>query len=69
MVGLRIPTRLPDDLEALVAQTIGACIAVHSELGPGLLEGVHARAIACELSLFVNFNVELLKHGIRRVVL
>ena len=46
---LRIPTPLSDDLEALVHDTIGCCIAVHCELGPGLLESIYARAICLEL--------------------
>jgi GxxExxY protein len=49
MTPLRISTQLPDDLESLVRITIGCCIAVHRELGPGLLERVYPRAIALEL--------------------
>jgi GxxExxY protein len=33
-----------------VHDTIGCCIAVHRELGPGLLEGIYARAICLELT-------------------
>jgi len=47
---LRIPTPLSDDLEALVHDTIGCCIEVHRELGPGLLESIYARAICLELT-------------------
>ena len=47
---MRIQTPLPDDLEELVQRTIGACIAVHEQLGPGLLEGIYVRAVAAELS-------------------
>ncbi len=46
---LRIPTPLSDDLEALVHDTIGCCIEVHREPGPGLLESIYARAICLEL--------------------
>ncbi|HEY7289601.1 MAG TPA: GxxExxY protein [Vicinamibacterales bacterium] len=46
---LRIATRLGDELEALVHKTIGCCIAVHRELGPGLIEGAYHRAVAFEL--------------------
>lgn len=46
---LRIPTELPAALESLVRETIGSCIAVHRELGPGLLEGIYPRAVAVEL--------------------
>jgi len=34
----------------LVRQTIGACLAVHRELGPGLNEGVYTRAMRIELA-------------------
>jgi len=46
---LRIPTPLDDAGEALVRKTIGCCIAVHRELGPGLLETIYQRAVAYEL--------------------
>ena len=46
---LRVGTPLPDDVEALVHDTIGCCIAVHRTLGPGLLETIYSRAIALEL--------------------
>ena len=49
MNALRITSTLPPDLESLVRQSIGCCIAVHRELGPGLLEKVYPRAIALEL--------------------
>jgi GxxExxY protein len=59
MAPLRIPTPLSDDLEDLVHRTIGACIAVHAELGPGLLEEIYSRAIAAELvSLGISFERE-----------
>lgn len=130
---LKMVSSLPEDLENLARAVIGCCLAVHKELGPGLLEGVYPRAVAMELEerripfeiekplrvsyrgqllchqrldifvdgrlvlelksvealhpihvaqvisylrltqsrlgLLVNFNVPLLKHGIRRVVL
>jgi hypothetical protein len=37
---LRIQSPLPEDLELIVERTIGACIEVHRELGPGLLESI-----------------------------
>jgi GxxExxY protein len=46
---LRIPSRLDDDLEALIHRVIGCCIEVHRQLGPGLLEIICQRAIALEL--------------------
>jgi GxxExxY protein len=48
---LRIPSPLSDELELLVTKTIGCCVAVHKELGPGLLETVYARAVRIELGL------------------
>jgi GxxExxY protein len=47
---LRIPSSLPDDLENLVHDTIGCCIAVHRVLGPGLLEEIYSRALGLELT-------------------
>ena len=46
---LRIPGPLSDELERLVHDTIGCCITVHRELGPGLLETIYSRAVALEL--------------------
>ena len=46
---LRIPTPLSAELETLVHDTIGCCIAVHRKLGPGLLETIYSRAVALEL--------------------
>jgi len=46
---LLVPTELPPDLEHLVRETIGSCIAVHREPGPGLLEAIYPRAVAVEL--------------------
>lgn len=130
---LRIQSSLDGDLEAIVSEVIGSCLAVHRELGPGLLEGIYKRALLVELdhrglshetekpvpvmfkgqavsqqrldliverqvivelkaverlgtihiaqclsylrasklriALLVNFNVVLLRHGVRRIVL
>jgi hypothetical protein len=91
---LKTVSSLPESLENLAQEVIGCCLAVHKELGPGLLESVYPRAVAIELKargisfevekplpvsylrltrtrlgLLINFNVPLLKHGIRRVVL
>ena len=43
-------TRLSDELEDLIYRTIGCCITVHRELGPGLLESIYMRAICFELN-------------------
>jgi GxxExxY protein len=47
---LRVTTPLSDEVERLVHDTIGCCIAVHRALGPGLLETIYSRAIALELA-------------------
>jgi GxxExxY protein len=47
----RVISTLPDELEALITQTIGCCLAVHRELGPGLLERIYSRAVAVELQM------------------
>jgi GxxExxY protein len=59
---LRVPTRLSDEVEATVAVVIGACVAVHRELGPGLLEAAYRRAIA------VEFECLGVSHDVERVV-
>jgi hypothetical protein len=104
----RTSSDLAKDLEQLAETTIGICVTVHRELGPGMSESVYARACRIELeasaisyeaekavpiryrgrhpvhvaqavsylratdlriALVVNFNVPVLKQGIRRVVL
>src|SRR5438309_1836735 len=47
---LQIQSKLDASLEDLVYRTIGCCIAVHRELGPGLLETIYQRAVAIELN-------------------
>lgn len=47
---LRVPSPLSDDLEALVHETIGCCIAVHRALGPGLIEEIYGRALRLEMT-------------------
>jgi GxxExxY protein len=46
---LRVYSRLSQELEMLIHDTIGCCVAVHRELGPGLLEVVDSRALTIEL--------------------
>jgi len=46
---LKIQSPLPEDVEQLMHDTIGCCIAVHRELGPGLLERIYSRAACIEL--------------------
>ena len=48
---LRIPTTLDPALEALIYKTIGCCITVHCELGPGFIEQAYSRAVGYELGV------------------
>src|SRR2546423_1459678 len=70
---LKIVSPLPDDLEQLAHDVIGCCLAVHKELGPGLLESIYPRAVAIELeergisfemekTVRVNYRGRLLSH-------
>ncbi len=47
---LRIASPLPEEVETLVRDTIGCCIAVHRELGPSLLENIYSKAVGWELT-------------------
>ena len=40
-----------DDLNRVTEEVIGACIEVHRQLGPGLLESVYEECVAAELGL------------------
>ncbi len=44
----RVPSSIPAELEQLVETTIGCCLIVHRELGPGMSEGVYSRACCIE---------------------
>jgi len=70
---LRIQSPLTEDVELIVERTIGCCIAVHRELGPGLLESIYVRAVCLELEasgisfeqqkpIPVNYRGKLLCH-------
>jgi GxxExxY protein len=60
MMRMRIPSPLSEELDNLVRKVIGACIRVHSELGPGLLETSYSRALARELGACrIPFDVEV----------
>ena len=50
MTAMRIATTLPDDLEELIHDTIGCCLEVHKELGPGMSEAIYSMALAIELT-------------------
>ena len=47
---LRVLSPLTDDVEQLVHDTIGCCIRVHRELGPGLYGRIYSRALCLELT-------------------
>src|ERR1019366_4678541 len=53
--SLRIVSTLPPELDDLVRRTIGALIAVHRGLGPGMNESIYHAAA----------EVELMARGIR----
>jgi GxxExxY protein len=56
---LRISSPLSDELEKLMYDTIGCCIAVHRVLGPGLLEHIYSKAVCLELtSAGISFERE-----------
>jgi GxxExxY protein len=46
---LKIYSPLSADVENTIHETIGSCIAVHKEIGPGMRETVYSRAMAIEL--------------------
>jgi GxxExxY protein len=48
---LNVATNLSAELEDLIHRTIGCCITVHRELGPGLIESVYHRAVGYELGV------------------
>lgn len=47
---LKIQSPLSDDVERLIHDTIGCCIRVHRELGPGSFERIYSRALCLELA-------------------
>ncbi len=49
MTLTHVASNLPMELEDLVRETIGCCLAVHRELGPGMKEGVYSHACCIEL--------------------
>jgi GxxExxY protein len=46
---LRVRSPLSDDVEQLIHVTIGCCIRVHRDLGPGLFERIYVGALCVEL--------------------
>jgi len=59
-----------EKIDLLATKVIGLAIEVKKELGLGLLESSYEKALCFELSqVNINFNVELLKNGIKRKIL
>lgn len=65
-------------MSELTGKIIDAGLKVHKALGPGLLESVYEHCLAHEFERrgilakrevgpLMNFNVELFKHGLRRL--
>jgi GxxExxY protein len=48
---LKVSSPLSEETERLIHDTIGCCIAVHRELGPGLFERIYSRALGIELAV------------------
>jgi GxxExxY protein len=46
---LRLHSKLEPAVEDLIHRTIGCCIIIHRELGPGLIEKIYQRAVGFEL--------------------
>jgi hypothetical protein len=62
------------DVNEITEQIIGAAMEVHRALGPGLLEHeaqllTHLRIGCWKVGPLINFNVPVLKNGIRRRML
>jgi len=53
------------ELNRITSNVIGAAIEVHRNLGPALLESSYRERVG----LLINFNVAVLKSGIRRRIL
>lgn len=55
----RVTSTLPQDVEDLISQVIGAAIEVRRHLGPGYLESTYHRAFCVELKLRkISFDVK-----------
>lgn len=59
-----------DDLNRLNNMVIGCAIEVHKVLGPGHVAQMltYLKVNKLRLGLLLNFNVEVMQKGIRRVV-
>ena len=67
------------EMEQLASAIVDSAFKVHSTLGAGLIESVYESCLCHELSkgqipfrrqvAFINFNVRLIKDGIKRVII
>ena len=66
-----------NQIDRIAKEVVDAAFKVHSSLGPGLLESAYETCLAHELSnnlrqstkpsFLMNFNVPMIKDGIRRI--
>lgn len=70
------------DIEAIAKTIVDGALKVHRELGPGLLESAYDQVLPvheaqlltylklrnCRLGFLINWNVKLIKDGIKRMV-
>jgi len=63
------------EINAIGTQIVDSAIKVHKAMGPGLLESVYEecmtylRLSGLRLGYLINFNVPLVKNGIKRMVM
>jgi hypothetical protein len=63
------PPRLGGQLSIneITGRIIAACIEIYRELEPGVLESAF-KLSGITVGLLINFNVPVLKHGVKRIV-